>query len=160
MIFIKFIINGFFICTSLFLSCTNMDTEIVDFTSIKQLNDCPAIVINKQLSDEFLVINSQEELVQSVFFVGENPYLCDLLKDELTIDFTKQTLLIGKKIIPQIRGELVSENVLQTDGKDYTYRIVVKNGGYTALGLFLFGVIIPKISNDTKVNLDLTIQDH
>lgn len=73
------------------------------------------------------------------------------LKEELSIDFTKQTLLICKKIISQIREELEAENVVHTDDINYMYRTVVKNGSYTALRLFLFGVIIPKISDNTKI---------
>lgn len=160
-ILIKLISGGYLFCSSILLSCNNINNENlknVEFISLRQINDCPAIVVNKQLSDEFLVINSQEELKKSVLLGGENPNLCVLLEEDLSIDFSKQTLLIGKIKIPQIKGELISENVFQTDNKVYTYRVVVKNGGYTALGLFLFGVIIPKISNDTKVNLDVEIQ--
>lgn len=158
----KLLIAGFLFYSSLIHSCEKADTmdiETVDFISLKQLNDCPVIVLNTQLSDEFLIINTQEELEQSVFTGSENPHLCELLKEELTIDFTKHTLLIGKKKTPQVKGELISEKVFHSDGKNYTYGIVIKNGGYTALGLFRFGVVIPKIPDGAKVDLDVEIQE-
>lgn len=136
-----------------------MDKETVDFISLKQLNDCPAIVTDTRLSDDFWVINTQEELEQSVLIGVENPHLCELLKEELVIDFTKHTLLIGKTKISHVKGELVSEEIFRYDDKSYTYHLIIKNGGYTALGLFRFGAIIPKIPNGTKVNLEVKVEE-
>lgn len=136
-----------------------MDKETVDFISLKQLNNCLAIVTDTRLSDDFLVINTQEELEQSVLIGVENLHLCELLKEELVIDFTKHTLLIGKTTISHINGELVSEEIFRYDDKSYTYHIIIKNGGYTALGLFLFGAIIPKIPNSTKVTLEVKVEE-
>ncbi|MBK1440154.1 hypothetical protein JHJ32_09170 [Parapedobacter sp. ISTM3] len=159
---VKLLTRGLLFCSSFVWACTKtepMVKEAIDFISLKRLNDCPAIVMDTQLSDGFIVVNTREELEQSIFVANDNPDVCELLKEELAIDFTKHTLLIGKRKISHVQGGLISEEVYRSDDKTYTYRVVIKNGGYTALGLFRFGVIIGKIPKGTDVNLDVVIQD-
>ena len=159
----KLLTAGFLMGFLLVWACEKteiMDERDIDFISLKRLNDCPAIVVSSQLLDEFLVINTQEELEQSIFVGEKNISLCEELKEELNIDFTKYTLLIGKTKIPHVEGNLISENVFRPGDKNYTYSVIIRNGGYTALGLFRFGVLIPKIDNDIEVDLEVEIQEH
>jgi len=132
---------------------------LIDFNSVEHLNDCPVNILDSGNEDRFLVINSIEELESQIFWINDDTNPCLSLKEALDIDFSNYTLLVGKKRIPHIEGELISESVFRSGSAEYTYEVSLWNGGYTAIGQFRFGVIIPKIPDGTGVNFDIEIRE-
>lgn len=133
------------------------DIQSVDFTTLDHLNECSISIIDTENTDRYLVINSQEELDQYIVFNHKDNGPCIQLIEELDIDFSKWTLLVGRKRISHIEGELIKQDVFNLDN-NITYEVTIKNGGYTAIGQFRFGVVIPKISKNTNVNFDITVE--
>lgn len=131
----------------------------IEFKSIKDLNNCPVNILNSEHEDQFLVVNSIEELESQILWANAVTNSCTSLKEALDIDFSSNTLLIGKKRIPHIEGELISERVFRSGSAEYTYEVSLWDGGYTAIGQFRFGVIIPKIPKGSKVNFDIEIRE-
>src|SRR5690606_29842167 len=107
-----------------------------------------------------LVINTSQDLQEYILFEEGTGEICRELKNELNVDFSKYTLLIGKARLPAVQGSLIDQNVEKgADGK-YNYNVEIMNGGYTAIGQFKFGVVIPKVPDDTKVQFNVIINDY
>ena len=101
-------------------------------------------IVDSKWEDKFLVINSKQELDAQLIRNPQSSYIG--FKD---VDFNTSTLLVGKKAISQGAGELISQQVDRVCETDkYIYKVSVKNGGYTALTNFYFGVVVPKTGAD------------
>lgn len=131
--------------------------QLVEFKSIGYLNECSLNIVDPENTDSYLVINSQEELTQHILIHEKEENACIQLSEELNIDFSQWTILIGKKRLTHIQGELITQSVVKLDN-DLTYKVRIKNGGYTAIGQFRFGVVIPKISTGTNVTFDVQVE--
>lgn len=132
-------------------------SQLVEFKPIEYLNECSLSIVDPENADSYLVINSQEELTQYILIHEKGENACVKLSEELNIDFSKWTILIGKKRLTHIQGELIAQSVVKLD-KDLIYQVRIKNGGYTAIGQFRFGVLIPKISTGTNVTFDVQVE--
>ena len=138
------------------ISCGN-----INFNPINVQTICSIVVQNKQVEDKFLVINSLEELNKNILLEDnvENSNCSDNSK-LLNIDFTKYTLLIGKKTLEQTQGSLINQSVERDcNTNSYIYSINIKQGGYTALGNFIFGAIIEKIPTETTVKFNVKVEN-
>lgn len=119
-------------------NCGSIDFVPLDFASLKI-----SAIGDETVADKFLVINSIEEYKRLVITDGgsESPG-----GDQ--IDFSRYTLLIGKKKLSALQGTLQTQSVDQLCGTDkYVYSLEIKNGGYTAIGNFYYGVLIPKLTS-------------
>lgn len=135
----------------------NEINQSIEFKAVEHLNECDIDIIDGENSDIYLIINSEEELTQQILFNDEEQIPCIQLRKEVNVDFSKWTLLIGKKRLVNIEGELIEQEVVSI-GDDLIYKLTIKKGGYTAIGQFRFGVFIPKISKSTKVDFDVTVE--
>ena len=146
--------------TLLLLGACQKETngQLIDFIPIESLNECHVDIVDGEHTDNYLIINSQAQLNQYIIINSEDQSACIQLSQQLNVDFSKYTVLTGKKRLTAIQGELLEQSVLNI-GKDLIYKVTIKNGGYTAIGQFRFGVIIPKISNDTNVKFDILVID-
>lgn len=131
--------------------------QSVDFEPIGHLNECSVKVVDSENADSYLVINSQEELTQYILIHESEEYACIKLSEQLNTDFSKWTILIGKKRLTHIQGELITQSVVKLDN-DLTYKVRIKNGGYTAIGQYRFGALIPKISTGVNVTFDVQVE--
>jgi hypothetical protein len=127
-------ILNFFGCDDSKLNCGEVPFSTLDFSNVPNLQ-----IVNNDVEDLYLVINSKEEFEEKIFLNdGEG-------REQFEIDYRRNTLLIGKVKLTGIEGTMVEQSVENTcKSKSYTYNLVVKNGGFTALGNFYFGVVIPK----------------
>ena len=130
----------------------------INFKPIVLSDSCSTIVINENVEDQFLVINSKEELQQNISFrstIGDKG--CDQAEKQFSIDFNQYTLLIGKKKIGLSTGRLINQSIIKNCQSDsYTYSATIKvDEGYTVLSNFIFAVLIPKISENTTVKFDI-----
>lgn len=138
---------------SIAVSCDKSDKlcEDIDFVPIN-LEYSTTRIENNQVTDKFLVIDSQEDFQTKVILTKP-----DSENNSPDIDFSKYTLLIGKKKIGGIEGSLISQSVKKScRSNKYVYSVNIKQGGYTALGNFYFGVLIPKIQN-ASVEFDVQV---
>lgn len=131
------------------------NTQALNFEPIEFLNECPINIINSDHIDQFVIITSQKELNKYVVFTNKEHHKCDRLLEQLSIDFSKQTLLIGKKRLVSIQGELLNQNVYKS-GKNIVYNVTIKQGDYQAIGQFKFGVLIPKMATDEYVKFNIS----
>jgi hypothetical protein len=94
-----------------------------------------------QLPNKILVINSDTEFSNHVKLEQGSQDLAVKLK----VDYEKYTLLIGRIAVTGIEAQLVEHNIsYDCTNKAYIGNVKIKNGGYTALGYFLYAAIIPK----------------
>lgn len=144
--------------TLLLLGACQKETsgQLIDFIPIESLNECHIDIVDGEHTDNYLIINSQAQLNQFIIINSEDQGACIQLSQQLNVDFSKYTILIGKKRLPAIQGELLEQSVLNI-GKGLIYKVAIKNGGYTAIGQYRFGVIIPKISSRTNVKFDVNV---
>lgn len=143
-IFLLGVLN-FYSCETSNLSCGNMQFRAIDFSEISDLQ-----IVNEDVEDLFLVINSQEEFENKINFnEGET-------SRQFNIDYSSQTLLVGKVKLTGIEGKLIEQGVVTScETKKVVYKLVVEKGGYTALGNFYFGVVIPK-TTETEIIFNVT----
>ena len=121
-----------------------VEFQVIDFSKYPNIQ-CTGTTTN----DKFFVINSTKDLNENILFNENN--------EGVAIDFTSHTLLIGNKSINGIPGNLVNQSLLSNcDSSILTYNVNIKNGGYTALGSFIFGILIPKTNAEVKLNIELT----
>ena len=153
-----------FVCLVLLGSCQKNEMgegyameQLLEFESLKHLNECDVNIVDNENIDRFLIINSQEELKTYVLFNNVEQSPCDQLKNELNVDFSESTMLIGKKQLSLIEGELVKQEVVAFD-EELVYKVRIRRGGYTAIGQFRFGIIIPKVSKDINVKFDVSVE--
>ncbi|MRX46437.1 hypothetical protein GJJ64_04460 [Pedobacter sp. HX-22-1] len=67
--------------------------------------------------------------------------------------------MIGKKRIGGIPGSLICQTWQKECGSNnYIYKVDIKNGGYTALGNFYFGIIVDKVSAD-EIRFDVYLSE-
>lgn len=154
-----YLIFGIWVMVSpLFGSCQKEEiNQSVEFKPIEYLNECSLNIVDPENADSYLVINSQEELTQHILINEKEENACVKLSEELNIDFSKWTILIGKKRLTHIEGELITQNVVKRNN-ELIYKVRIKNGGYTAIGQFRFGVLIPKISTGANVTFDIQVE--
>lgn len=132
----------FIVCVLCNFGCSKSKEacELVNFAPIdwQQIKDYQ--VIDNKWEDKFLVINSQQEL--------DAQLIPGPLSDNTgfkNIDFITNTLLIGKKALGNGAGQLLSQQVNHICESDkYVYEVIIKDGGYTVLTKFYFGVLVPK----------------
>lgn len=158
-IFIPFLLAFF-----LFVGCNKKQDFVpqsVSFQSIDHLNDCSIDIENTEDEDIYLVINSQEDLEK---YVIKDPIQaaqpCTDLQNELTIDFSKNTLLIGKARLTALEGKLMEQSLENTGPEEYQYNIRIRNGGYTAIGQFKFGVLVHKIPKGSHIKFNVLIEEY
>lgn len=135
----------------------NENSQPITFHALEHLNGCSINIVDNEHVDRYLVINSQEELNQYIIMNDEDHSACVEAGKELRVDFTESTILIGKKRLNYIEGELIKQSVHHFNEK-IVYKVSIKNGGYTAIGQFRFGVVIPKISNPSSVEFDVVVE--
>jgi len=135
------------------------ESKSIDFRVINIEPSCQVKIIDSKLEDRFLVINSKKELEGSVIFGerdSENP--CQELENDFSeLDFTKNTLLIGKKVVQGIQANLISQQVYQICTSDeITYSAEIRNGNYTAIGIYIFAVIVPKHYGNVQFDIKIS----
>lgn len=132
-------------------NCGPMEFSAVDFSKYTSVQ-----IKDDKTEEVFLVINSKAELEQNVLIEsvgGDDHELANL-------DYNKHTLLIGKAVASSIPGTLMSQTFEKDcDQGGYSYRISVQNGGYLALGKVFFGIIVPKITQEVKLKVELINRD-
>lgn len=131
------------------------NSQALNMEPIEFLNECPINIVNSDHEDHFMVINSPQELNKYIIFNDMDEQACDRLHEQLSIDFSRNTLLIGKKRLNAIQGQLINQNVYRS-GNDIVYNVTIKQGSYQAIGQFKFGVLIPKISTDAYVKFNIS----
>lgn len=137
------------------VSCDKSDNycEAIDFVPINFSEYKTISIENNEVTDKFLVIDFQEDFQAKVILTKSDS------ENTPDIDFSKYTLLIGKKKIGGIEGSLISQSVKKScRSNKYIYSVDIKKGGYTALGNFYFGVLIPNIQN-ASVEFDVQVID-
>lgn len=128
------------------------DCGPIGFTSINFSNYSSVIIADNEVEDRFLVINSKTEYDKHVFIEKINAGDFNIS----TIDYSKYTLLIGKKKVNGVAGTLISESFEKDcSSNSFIYKAIVKNGGYTAVGNFIFGIIIPKNISEIAFHVEL-----
>ncbi|HYK76772.1 MAG TPA: hypothetical protein VEV16_07335 [Daejeonella sp.] len=135
-----------FSCKKSEINCSPVSLKTIDLSD-------PAYIplLGSRVEDRFLVINSKSEFLE----LAEKP-----VKEEVNIDFKQYTLFVGKKRLTAINGTLMSQNVARDcDANKYIYHVQIKNGGYTALGNFVFGALIPKVQNSGRVDFNVEVID-
>ena len=137
--------SAFFIvsCSSNDPSSQNMKFRDLDLSEFPDLE-----VVDDKNEDLYLVINSKEEFDELIDLGTEQEAPFD-------IDFQTETLLIGKVRLTGIHGQLVEQNLQQCDDSIVQYDLTVMNGGYTAIGKFLFGIVTSKVNaSQVSFNID------
>ncbi len=120
--------------------------QAIDFSNYSEIQ-----ISNQKVEDKFFVINSQEDFDRNTSFAHNN--------EQMNINFDTYTLLIGKKALGGVPGKLIKQDVsLSCDSTELTYNVEIQNGGYTAIGNFIFGVLIPKSNATVKLNVDVKKQ--
>lgn len=156
---VSILIIGFLLafsgCETANQDCENNRTSI-DINPIAFSDLCECNIVNDKYEDKNLIIKSIDQIQQNISCSGQD---CTQMDTQFNIDFDQYTLLIGKKTLTAVKGELLSQTVSKECGNKYTYRIKIKKGAYTALGNLNYGVIIPKIENDATVNFIIDIID-
>lgn len=151
-------------CCLAFLSCTgkeDLDTEMPENSQINQLNECPFVIETSENVNRFFVVNSQRELNKVLLFpVDGSNQNCQKISEEIDIDFSKYTILLGKARLTAVKGKLLSQRVERDANGIYNYYVEIMNGGYTAIGQFRFGVIVSKIDSPSNVRLHVSIKDY
>jgi len=133
--------------------------EDIEFTTIEIVPSCDLLIVDEKLEDRFLMINSKEELDGSVIFndsYPDNP--CEEIEMALNkINFSDKTLLIGKKVVQGIQPSLINHNFTRTcENNELIYSLNIKNGGYTAIGVYRFAVVVPKQVQAIKFDVKVT----
>ncbi len=148
--FFSFMLFFNFGCENNETTCPIISYEIIDFSKYSNF-----IIEDTEIKDVFLVVNSIEKFNDFVKYESR-----DLNDDRLSsIDYSKNTLLIGKKKINGISGSLINQSVnLLCDNLNIKYQVQIRNGGYTANGNFYFGVIVPKVES-SKVIFDIQVEN-
>lgn len=132
--------------------------EEVEFTSINIDPTCRFRIVDEKLEDRFLVIESKTELEKAIAFVDSeaNEPCKEVSKMFSEIDFKSQSLLIGKKLVQGIPATLISQQVNRDCANHgIVYSAKVKNGNYTAMGTYLFAVIVPKQHANVRFNIEV-----
>lgn len=131
-------------------SCGPLNYAPVNFTET-----CKPIIVDEKIEDKFFVINSLEELRAILSFSDES---CEQNAGIYKTDFSKYTLIIGKKVVTGIEGTLKSQSLTKdcTTNK-VTYSANIKNGGYTAMGVYVFALITDKMPANAEVNFDINL---
>ncbi|QEK52740.1 hypothetical protein FYC62_14540 [Pedobacter aquae] len=150
----RLLLFSLIVATLTFSGCDKQETdcgflsfETVDFRNYPSLG-----IVNGDEEDKYLVINSKAEFDEKVFISEED-------KERFHLDYNKYTLLLGKKRIGGIPGGLISQTWQKECGStNYIYKVDIKNGGYTALGNFYFGIIVDKVSAD-EVMFDVNLSE-
>jgi hypothetical protein len=112
------------------------------------------------LDQRAYIINSAARLEEVLFCGNTNEMTdCDFLVNQ-NIDFAKYSLLIGKKRLTAIQGQLISQSVSKAcHENEITYTVRIKEGGYTAMSYFNFGVLVPKLVDNANVSFDVKVVD-
>lgn len=132
--------------------------EEVAFTSINIDPTCRFRIVDEKLEDRFLVIESKTDLEKVIAFVDSeaNEPCKEVSKKFSEIDFKNQSLLIGKKLVQGIPATLISQQVNRDcPSHGIVYSAKIKNGSYTAMGTYLFAVIVPKKHGNVRFNIEV-----
>lgn len=129
-------------CSSSDVPCRNMDFRVLDapYFSTEGIDQ-------NQWEDLNMVINSKEELDQLIDAGAEEEAFLD-------IDFQSETLLIGQVRLTGIHGHLVNQSVQQCENSIVQYNLTVMHGGYQALGIYHYGIVVPKV-NSSEVSFNI-----
>lgn len=122
-------------------SCRPLNYAPVSFTEA-----CKPILVDGEIEDKFFVINSLEELRAVLSFSDES---CEQNAGIYKTDFSKYTLIIGKKVVTGIEGTLESQSLTKdcTSNK-VTYSANIKNGDAAAMGVYVFALITDKLPSN------------
>ncbi|RZL15415.1 MAG: hypothetical protein EOO89_13120 [Pedobacter sp.] len=118
-----------------------------------------ALPFNSTIKDPALiVINSKDELEASLIIIDTIDLVCKEAAEFWKTDFSKYTLIIGQKNVSGMVPSMVIQQVVKDCSKNsITYSATIKNGGYQALGRYVFAVRIAKQGSDVKFAADITL---
>jgi hypothetical protein len=75
------------------------------------------------------------------------------------VDFKRKTVILGRKY-NSTNCALVKQNIVSDcEAKELTYHVVMKEGNAAISGTTYFYAIVPKIAEDTKVNVIVTYKE-
>ncbi|WAC14614.1 hypothetical protein [Dyadobacter pollutisoli] len=75
------------------------------------------------------------------------------------LDFERKTIILGRKF-HSTNSPLVEQNIVSNcESKELTYHVTMKEGNEAVNGNTYYYAIIPKISDDTKVNVVVTYKE-
>lgn len=116
---------------------------------------------NSTIKDPALfVINSEDELKASLTVISAVDLVCKGAAEFWKTDFSKYTLIVGQKDVSGMVASMVNQQVVKNCSENsITYSATIKNGGYQALGRYVFAVRIAKQSSDVKFAADITLVD-
>ncbi len=142
LILLAFIFIPFLGCESSENVCEEIQPIVLDFSNLEDV-----VIESEEKEDNFLVINSEDEFLNkvSISINNQNNF------NPFDINFSESTLLIGKVRLAGIEGQKLEERVELCESGRTEYILKIKNGGYAAIGLFYFGVIIPKTMEENVV---------
>lgn len=151
---------------SIFLVGCKKDTtsvcETVEYIDLEIPQIYQPMVMEDKVEDRFLIINSRAELEQSFSFRGHSQNIgCEEAETRIEeIDFSSYTLLLGKKVVQGVVPSLKSQSLHKICGSnDLRYTLEVINGGYTALGVYVFAILINKLPGSSAVHFDITVSN-
>ncbi|MEJ7560062.1 MAG: hypothetical protein WKF66_17240 [Pedobacter sp.] len=111
-------------------------------------NEDPAII----------VINSEEESKAILTVKDARGSSCFEIPEIIKTDFSKYTVIVGQKNVAGVVASMVSQSVIKNCKENsITYSATIKNGGYQALGRYIFAVRIAKQSSSVKYHFDIQL---
>jgi hypothetical protein len=145
-------ISILFLCIVL-LACKKKKSDCakINFTNIAIENESDIVVGNADKVDLHFIINTKEDYNKKIALKTEDKWGLN------AIDFSKQTLIIGKKKITAVQGQFISSEVVNNcDESNLVYRAKFKNGSYQAIGLVIYGAIIPKYEGQITSEIEIS----
>lgn len=131
----------------------NSDPEELPITIVRGLSVCGDSCYLKDSwgKNAFFVINNQMEF--------ESRFECRLGYELPDIDFSNKTLLAGSQLVGGICASILDQQVTKyANMKLIEYKINVKQGGFAEIGSAYYHALIPKISSDYNVKIEVNIE--
>ena len=118
---------------------------------------CLSLSAETSYEDKLYVINSESEL-RARLLVRGSATDCIINYEIFNTDFSKYTLVVGQKkvggIVPAMVEQAIEKNC---ENNTITYSATIKNGGYTAIGSYIFAIRIIKQTNSAKYSEDIKV---
>jgi len=141
--------------------CDKTDTSScgpLNFAPVNFTETCRPIIIDDKNEDKFFVINSLEELRAVLSFSEEG---CEQNAGIFKTDFSKYTLIIGKKAVGWIEATLESQSLTKDCASNkITYSASIKNGDIATIGVYVFALITDKMPANTQANFDIKVSSN
>lgn len=130
----------------------------LNFSPVVFSETCSPIIVDTKNEDKFFVINSLQELQTILSFSDEK---CEQNAGIYKTDFSKYTLIIGKKVASGVIPTLESQSLTKDCANNkVTYSANIKNGGFTAMGVYVFALITDKMPANTQVDFDVNLSSN